>query len=100
MKEGEEQKTDAEKKQTKHANIELFYVNINGLNEDKIKNEDFLHDIQEANIICLTETHLTRTQAQPVLKNCYGLHTIANRNINRGRNIKDVSIYIKETDDI
>ena len=36
----------------------FFYVNINGLSQNKIENSDLLSDAKRANFICLTETHL------------------------------------------
>ena len=100
LKEGEDEIMTAGRKLKKHMEIELFYVNINGLNSDKIKNDFFIHDIQRANIICLTETHFSDTQDQSVLENCYGFHTTVKKNISRGRNIKGVSVYVKEGDNI
>ena len=87
-----------EREQRKFMNIELFYVNINGLNENKTRNSDFLQDTQNADIICLTETHLNVNNEQSLQGNYSSFHTNVEKNNNRGRNIKGVSIFVKEID--
>lgn len=100
--EGEEmnEKENDEAEQKDHINyqsIKISYVNINGLNQQKIANSDMIKDANDSDIICFTETHLKEEDDFPVIDNFIGCHTIVRRNNYLGRNIKGISVYYKES---
>ena len=85
------------KKNEKHLqSLKIFYVNINGWSSQKIQHSDVIADIDNADIICLTETHLRNEEEFPVIENYDAFHSLVNRNNYIGRNIKGVSIYFKD----
>ena len=84
------------KDKPKQHKIDIFYANINGLSEKKINQSDMLKDIDRADLICLTETHLREENELPNIDGYRAFHTIVNRKNYLGRNIKGVSIYCKE----
>ena len=55
-----------------------------------------MNDIDRADLICLTETHLREENELPNIDGYRAFHTIVNRKNYLGRNIKGVSIYCKE----
>ena len=67
------------------------------MNEYKIKNSDLVNDFKNYDILCFTETHLKEEECPPVVDNYIGYHSIVKRKNYIGRNIKGVSVYIKET---
>ena len=76
--------------------LKISYININGLNNDKIKNTDMIKDMDNADIICFSETHLKNESDYPLIE-CYsGQHTTGKKSIKSGRNIKGISVYIKD----
>ena len=74
----------------------MFYVNINGLSDEKINQSDMMKDIDKADLICFTETHLRKEYEPPNIDGYRAFHTLVNRKNYLGRNIKGVSIYCKE----
>ena len=80
--------------------IEMFYVNINGLTENKIKHTDLMNDAGNSQIICFAETHLD-FENEPIAINSYiAHHSCCRRNNILGRNVKGVSIFLKENSNI
>ena len=80
---------------TEYLNIK--YVNINGLNDDKILNSDLMNDMENADIICFCETHLKDIDNFPIIKNYEGHHSIGKKECKLGRNIKGISIFFKDS---
>ena len=80
----------------KHQKLEIFYVNINGLNHKKLQHPDLTEKLKKADIICFTETHLKDEDDPPTIDNYKAFHAIVSRNKYIGRNIKGVSVYCKE----
>lgn len=54
-----------------------------------------MQDINKADIICFTETHLKKEDEPPNIDGYQAFHTLVNRSEYLGRNIKGVSIYYK-----
>ena len=78
--------------------MNIFYVNINGLNDQKLKQIDVHKDFRNADIICLTETHLRYEIEFPKIDNYdQAYHAVVDRKNYMGRNIKGISTYIKES---
>lgn len=56
--------------------LKIFYVNINGLNNNKRKLK-YLENIDDANLICFTETHLLKEEEELEIEDYIGYHTIS-----------------------
>ena len=83
--------------QTINQKLKVFHVNINGLTDQKLELKEFKDDIENADIICFTETHLRREMEFPILENYEtAYHAVVDRTNYTGRNIKGVSIYVKD----
>ena len=78
--------------------LKIFYVNINGLTDKKLKQKEIQIDMKNADIICFTETHLRREMEFPIIEGYEkSFHAIVDRTHYIGRNIKGVSIYVKDS---
>ena len=83
--------------ETNTQHLKIYYLNVNSLTIDKIRNPDMISDLNNADIICLTETHLRNEEEFPIIPGYNAYHSIVNRNTRYiGRNIKGISIYYKE----
>lgn len=78
--------------------LKIFYVNINGLTYQKLKDPNIITDIKNNDIICFVETHLREDDEPPEIKHFVGFHTVVNKNKTNfnGRNIKGVSVYVND----
>ena len=82
---------------TMNQKLKIFYVNINGLTDQKLEQKEVKEDIVNADIICFTETHLRREMEFPSLENYEkAYHAVVDRTNYIGRNVKGVSIYVKD----
>jgi len=77
--------------------IKLFYVNINGLSDQKLQHPDLTDSLKNADIICFSETHLKHDCDHPIMKDYNkAFHAIVQREHFIGRNIKGVSFFCKD----
>ena len=60
--------------------LKTFYVNINGLNDQKLRHEIKI-DTKDSDIICFTETHLKNEDDIPAMDDYNGYHAIVDRKI-------------------
>ena len=51
--------------------MKIFYININGLNEEKVISEDFIDNCKKSDILCFTETHLKPEADPPSIEGLY-----------------------------
>ena len=92
LEEGEDDENDSDEiKQLK-----IYYININGLNQSKINNTDMIKDMDDADILCFAETHLKNEDQFPMIRNYTGYHSIGKKSTNLGRNIRGISLYVKD----
>ena len=80
----------------KNDELKISYININGLNKNKINDTDMIKDMDNANIICFSETHLKEEDDFPTINNYSGEHTTGKKSLKSGRNIKGISVYLKD----
>ena len=74
--------------------LKIFYANINGLNDNKIQQTDMMKDINNSDIICFTETHLSKDEEHPEIEDYLSYHTCADKKSILSRNIKGVSCLL------
>ena len=76
--------------------IKIFYININGLSDQKIQHPDLCESLKDKDIICFSETHLQKDCEPPIMEDYNALHAIVQREHFIGRNIKGVSVYCRQ----
>ena len=76
---------------------QFFYVNINGMNRHKIDNSDLMTDVDNADFLCFTETHLRYADEIQNINEYKSYHACSTGNKGTlGRNVKGVSVFVKE----